>query len=385
MTPTSRIAALIVAAGSGTRAGGGLPKQYAPVAGKPMLRHSIERLLAHPAIAAVHVVIHPGHIVHYEAAAAGLNLAPPITGGAERADSVRAGLAAIAADAPDYVLVHDAARPFLSSAVLDRLIAALTPATGVVPVLPVADTVRRFTHGSWQEISRDGLLRIQTPQAFPYRLLADAMARAAQPTDEAAAWLAASHPLAYVEGEAALAKITSAAELRSAMQPATRTATGMGYDVHALMPAGQAHHIRLGGIDIPHDHKLHGHSDADVVLHAIVDALLGALAEGDIGSHFPPSDPQWKGANSSIFLEAARKKVEAREGVIEHLDITLICEHPKISPHREAIRTHIAQLLQLPLNRVSLKATTTEKLGFTGREEGIACHAIATLKLPEEA
>ena len=385
MTPASRIIALVVAAGSGTRAGGETPKQYAPVAGKPMLRHSIERLLAHPAIAGVRVVIHPGHLAHYEAATAGLDLPAPIPGGAERADSVRAGLAAIAADNPDYVLVHDAARPFLSAAVLDRLMAALNPATGVVPVLPVADTVRRFDNGSWQEISRDGLLRIQTPQAFPYRALADAMARIAQPTDEAAAWLAASHPLAYVEGEAALSKITSAAELRDVMQPATRTATGMGYDVHTLMPAGQAHHIRLGGVDIAHDHKLHGHSDADVVLHAIVDALLGALAEGDIGTYFPPSDPQWKGADSAIFLEAARRKVKARGGVIQHLDITLICEHPKISPHREAIRTHIATLLQLPLNRVSLKATTTERLGFTGREEGIACHAIATLTLPEDA
>ncbi len=379
--PAPQIAALIVAAGSGTRAGGATPKQYAPVRGKPMLRHSVEALLAHPSIASVQVIIHPGHRALYNEATAGLALPDPVLGGAERADSVRAGLAATDAD---YVLVHDAARPFLSAAVIDRLIAALNPTTGVIPALPVADTVRRFQNG-WQEVSRDGLLRIQTPQAFPRALLVDAMQRSAQPSDEAAAWLAANHPLAYVEGDAALDKITSAAELERAMQAATRTATGMGYDVHTLTPAGQSHHIRLGGVDIPHNHKLHGHSDADVVLHAIVDALLGALAEGDIGSHFPPSDPQWKGADSAIFLETARQRVEARGGNIQHLDITLICEAPKISPHRETIRTHIAALLQLPLPRVSLKATTTERLGFTGREEGIACHAIATLTLPESA
>jgi 2-C-methyl-D-erythritol 4-phosphate cytidylyltransferase/2-C-methyl-D-erythritol 2,4-cyclodiphosphate synthase len=379
------IYALIVAAGSGTRAGGAVPKQYAAVAGMPMLRHSAEALLAHPQVAGVQVVINPEHRAQYDAATLGLPLPEPVPGGAARADSVCAGLAALAGKNPDYVLVHDAARPFLSRAVLNRLLAALAPTLGVVPALPVADTVRRFDRGDWQEIPRDGLLRIQTPQAFPFDTLYGIARLAAAPaTDEAALWLAAGKKLLYVEGEERLNKITSAAELETAMGN-RRTAIGMGYDVHELMPAGQAHRIRLGGIDIPHDHKLHGHSDADVVLHAIVDALLGALAEGDIGMHFPPSDPQWKGADSAKFIDYTREKVAARGGVIEHVDVTVICEHPKIGPHREAMRAHIAELLQLPLPRISVKATTTEKLGFTGREEGVAAQAIATVTLPEAA
>lgn len=382
MAATPRIFALIVAAGSGVRAGGAVPKQYVPLRGRPMLCHSAEALMAHPAITGVTVVINPAHGDHYKAT--GLAL-PVIPGGESRADSVRAGLAAIASEQPDYVLVHDAARPFLSAAVIDRLLGALAPEIGVVPALPIVDTVRRLQNQHWLEVPRDGLLRIQTPQAFPYGKLAAAMAAAGEPTDEAAAWLAAGHQLAYVEGEARLAKITSAADLEEAMKPATRMAVGMGYDVHALTPAGQQHRIRLGGIDIAHNHKLHGHSDADVVLHAVVDALLGALADGDIGAHFPPSDPQWKGADSARFVEYTRQRVAARGGVISHLDITLICEHPKIGPHRDAMRAHIAGLLQLKLSQVSLKATTTERLGFTGREEGIACQAVATLQLPEEA
>lgn len=384
MSEMPRIFALVVAAGSGVRAGGALPKQYVPVAGKPMLCHSVEALLAHPAIAGVQVVMHPAHRALYDAALAGAtNLLPPVAGGASRADSVRAGLAALAVHRPAYVLVHDAARPHLSAAVIDRLLAALQADTGVVPALPVADTVRRLSHGAWTEVPREGLWRIQTPQAFAYAALVEAMAGAGEPTDEAAAWLAAGHKLAYVEGDARLHKITSAAELEGATMQATRTAIGMGFDVHELMPAGEKHKIRLGGIDIAHDHKLHGHSDADVVLHAIVDALFGALAEGDIGSHFPPSDPQWKGADSTMFLKAAYQRVQARGGRIQHVDVTIICEHPKVGPHREPMRAAIAALLELPLHYVSVKATTTEKLGFTGRSEGIACQAVATIQLPE--
>lgn len=379
MQPLPRIAALIVAAGSGTRAGGAVPKQYAAVAGRPMLAHALATLSAHPAITLVKVVIDPAHRALYDA----VSTEPPVAGGATRADSVRAGLAALAPLKPDYVLVHDAARPFLSPTMIDRLLAALEHHIGVVPALPVADTVRRYIDGQWQEVSREGLLRIQTPQAFPYAALVAAMDAAGNPTDEAAAWLAAGRKLAYVEGEAAASKITHPAELEQAMIPATRTAIGMGYDVHALMPAGEKHRIRLGGIDIAHDHKLHGHSDADVVLHALVDAILGALADGDIGMHFPPSDPQWKGADSNAFLSYAYQRVKARGGEVMHLDATIVCEHPKIGPHRDAMRTHIAALLGLPIERISIKATTTERLGFTGREEGIACHALATLSLPE--
>jgi 2-C-methyl-D-erythritol 4-phosphate cytidylyltransferase/2-C-methyl-D-erythritol 2,4-cyclodiphosphate synthase len=342
-------------------------------------------------------VIDPAHHAEYEEAVAGLSLLPPVEGGAERADSVRIGLASLEHKEPAYVLVHDAARPFISSQLITRLIAQLTPTTGAVPALPVADTVRRYmppyaspscelgnNAGQWQDVSRDGLMRIQTPQAFPYGKLVTAMAAVTHPTDEAAAWLEANGELAYVEGEVRANKITTPTDLEEAMaSTATRTAVGMGFDVHQLMPAGQKHVIRLGGIDIAHDHKLHGHSDADVVLHAIVDALLGALAAGDIGSHFPPSDPQWKGADSALFVKEALRLVNERQGRIAHLDVTVICEHPKIGPHRDAMRQSIAALLELPLERVSLKATTTEKLGFTGREEGIAAQAVATVMLPE--
>ena len=277
------------------------------------------------------------------------------------------------------------------AAVLNALIAKLTPGRAVIPALPVVDTVRRCNGETWEEVPRDGLMRIQTPQAFPFEALHEIYAAENlhhAPTDEAALWLAAGLPLDYVAGEEDLRKVTTATDIKLAETHGRlhrRTAVGMGYDVHALMPSGDKHSIRLGGIDIDHAHTLHGHSDADVVLHAIVDAILGALAEGDIGSHFPPSDARWKGADSAIFIEEARRRVDSRGAVIQHLDVTLICEAPKISPHRDAMRAAIAGMLELPLPRVSVKATTTEKLGFTGREEGIACQAVVTLTLPEEA
>jgi 2-C-methyl-D-erythritol 4-phosphate cytidylyltransferase/2-C-methyl-D-erythritol 2,4-cyclodiphosphate synthase len=424
MTTPPRIYALIVAAGNGSRAGGAVPKQYARVGGKALLRYSCEALAARPAIAGVQVVIHPSHAAHYAAATQGLRLLPPVMGGDERADSVRAGLAALAPHAPDYVMIHDAARPFLSQAMIAALIIALAPDEAVLPALAVADTVRRFEGGTWHEVSRKSLMRMQTPQVFPFAQLRElcdgahaarslspsmgvspdvANARQApstnartkesggvhvSPTDEAAVWLAAGGQLRYVEGDESLRKVTTPTDIAWAhayANSARRTAVGMGYDVHALMPSGSAGIIRLGGIDIAHAHKLHGHSDADVVLHAIVDALLGAIAAGDIGSFFPPSDARWKGANSQIFIEEARAQVAARGGDISHVDVTIICEAPKISPHREAVREAIAAMLQLPLARVSVKATTTETLGFTGREEGIACQAVATITLPAEA
>lgn len=380
MTEKPRIAAIIVAAGVGARAGGALPKQYQRLAGKPMLRHSVERLLAHPAIASVRVIINSQHADHYTAAVEGLSLAPPVFGGAERADSVRTGLAALAGEKPDIVLVHDAARPFISTAVIDRLLQAMEGENGAVPAVPVADTVRRHAQGQWETVRREGLLRIQTPQAFPYAMLVAAMENAGNVTDEAAAWLAAGHRLAYVEGEEQLNKMTTADDMRRASL--FRTATGSGFDVHQLMPAGGTQLIRLGGIDIAHDHKLHGHSDADVVLHALVDAILGALGEGDIGTHFPPSDERWKGADSKMFVAEAKRLVEARGGHIQHVDVTVICEAPKIGPHRDSMRAAMAEMLAVPLDYVSVKATTTEQLGFTGRKEGIAAQALATLSLP---
>ncbi len=355
-----------------------------------MLRHSVQALASHPAIAGVQVVIHPSHADDYTKAVDGMALLPVVHGGAERADSVRAGLAALAPHTPDYVLIHDAARPFLSHAIIDAIIQKLSPDHAVIPALAVVDTVRRLEGNGWSEVSRDGLFRVQTPQAFPFEALKNMAATNATTTDEAALWLAAGHQLVYVEGDENLRKVTTVADMawteeKIRLTCKVRSVVGMGYDVHALVPAGDAGVIRLGGIDIAHSHKLHGHSDADVVLHAVVDALLGALAEGDIGAHFPPSDARWKGADSKIFIEEARSRVAARGGVIQHLDITIIGERPKISPQRDAMRTAIAGMLRLPLNRVSVKATTSEKLGFTGREEGLACQAVATLTLPEDA
>jgi 2-C-methyl-D-erythritol 4-phosphate cytidylyltransferase/2-C-methyl-D-erythritol 2,4-cyclodiphosphate synthase len=446
MTQDARIFALIVAAGTGSRAGGGLPKQYQPIGGRAMLRYSLEALASHPRIAGVMVVVHAEHGDLYREASSGgkpsplggegldegmshlalsssrpltqpspargegslaaplsPKLLPPVVGGEQRSDSVAAGLEALAHYNPDYVLIHDAARPFLSHAMIDALIDALSPDIGVIPALAVADTVRRFDGASWQEVPREGLMRVQTPQAFAYDALRAVTSdkwqvtpdtpvtchpSPATPTDEAAIWLAAGFKLAYVAGDEGLRKVTTAEDIAWAnarASAARRVAVGMGYDVHALMPAGEKHTIRLGGIDIPNAHMLHGHSDADVVLHAVVDALLGAIAAGDIGSFFPPSDARWKGANSAIFIEEARAQVAARGGEISHLDVTIIGEQPKISPHREAMRAAIAGMLKLPITRVSIKATTTEKLGFTGREEGIACQAVATVSLPTEA
>ena len=390
MKENPRIFALIVAAGTGSRAGGSSPKQYQQLGGKPLLRYSLETFANHPAIAGVQVVIHPDHGAEYSIAAHGLTLLDPVHGGAERSDSVRAGLKALAMHQAEYVLIHDAARPFLSSAMIDEIIAHLTPHQAVIPALPVVDTLRRFDGEQWQEVAREGLVRVQTPQAFPFGKLLAIFNAAPETTatDDAALWLAAGGTLRYVVGDEELHKVTTQADIERAQKQIAstrRVAIGMGYDVHALMPAGEKQVIRLGGIDIANAHALHGHSDADVVLHAIVDALLGSVCEGDIGSHFSPGDARWKGADSAVFIEEARARVAAHGGIIQHLDITIIGEQPKISPQREAMRARIAELLQLPLARISVKATTTEKLGFTGREEGIACHALATVALPQEA
>lgn len=409
MNEAPRIYALIVAAGIGSRAGGNVPKQYARVAGKALLRHSVEAFLRHPSILGVQVVIHPSHETYYREAIAGLQLLPPIAGGAERADSVRAGLEALAPHEPGYVLIHDAARPFLSQQMISTIIEKLTPDIGVVPALAVADTLRRFDGANWEPVPRDKLLRIQTPQAFPFASLKNileggltppsasgltaAASGSASPThdssnskfltDDAATWLAAHKQLVYVEGSEELRKVTTAQDITWAeKQPSQRIAIGQGFDVHELMPAGEKHKMRLGGIDFPHDHKLHGHSDADVLLHAIVDALLGTIAAGDIGQHFNPKDEQWKGADSRQFLTHARDLVRAAGGIIQHIDSTVICEAPKIAPHRDNMREAIAQLLEISVQQVSVKATTTERLGFTGRGEGIAAQAIATVSLP---
>jgi len=378
--------ALLVAAGSGSRAGGGLPKQYRRLAGKPLLVHAIDGL-ERAGIGDVRVVIAAGQEALYREAIGGRPLPSPVAGGRERQDSVRGGLEAIAAEGgAGFVFIHDAARPFLPAAVVDRLQGGLAGADGAVPVLPVVDTLARANSTLGDSVGREGLVRVQTPQAFRFEAILAAHRHWSGPpaTDDAQVARAAGLRVATVPGDEALEKIThesdfARAEARLAANLTSRT--GLGFDVHAFAP-GEA--LWLGGIRIPHERGLKGHSDADVLLHAVTDALLGAIGAGDIGDHFPPGDPQWRGASSSLFVEHVRALIEARGGRIDHVDATLICEAPRIGPHREAIRASVAALLRLPIARVSVKATTTERLGFTGRGEGMAAQAIATVRLPEE-
>ncbi|KQT32470.1 2-C-methyl-D-erythritol 4-phosphate cytidylyltransferase [Sphingomonas sp. Leaf412] len=367
------IVAIIVAAGRGERSGAALPKQFAPLAGRAMIAWSHAALTAHPAIDSVVVVIAPGQEALLDAAVPG---ACWVHGGARRQDSVAAALDGVAAD---RVLVHDAARPFLPAAVIDRLLAALDTHDGAIPVLPVADTL---VSENGTIVPRAGLNRVQTPQAFRRDALARAHARwqGGEATDDAQMVRAAGGSVAMVEGDAMLEKVTYAADFATAAaRVAGETRSATGFDVHRLEAGDE---LWLGGVLIPHTHGLSGHSDADVALHAITDAVLGTIAAGDIGTHFPPSDPQWRGAESGQFLSHARSLVEAKGGRITFVDLTLMCEAPKIGPHRAAMQARIAELLGLSTDRVSVKATTTEKLGFTGRGEGIAAQAVATIVLP---
>ncbi|MBX9796415.1 bifunctional 2-C-methyl-D-erythritol 4-phosphate cytidylyltransferase/2-C-methyl-D-erythritol 2,4-cyclodiphosphate synthase [Sphingomonas sp.] len=377
-----RTVALIVAAGTGTRLGGTIPKQYAPLAGRPMIAHSLEALRRHPGIDDVLVAIGPGQEAMLAAAVGPVR---HITGGATRRESARAGLEALAAEGVSRVLIHDAARPFLPAAVIDRLLAALETHPGAIPALPVADTLARGDAALGDTVTRDGLWRVQTPQAFDFAAILDAHRRwphNEDATDDAQMLRRFGGAVALTKGDPMLDKVTypadiAAAEARHAAQLISRSATG--FDVHRL-EAGEE--LWLGGVLIPHDKGLSGHSDADVALHAITDALLGCTGEGDIGTHFPPSDPQWKGAASYKFLQHAAGLITAQGGIIDFVDLTLICEAPKIGPHREAMRARIAELLSLSPRQVSIKATTTERLGFTGRGEGIAAQACATVRLP---
>jgi 2-C-methyl-D-erythritol 4-phosphate cytidylyltransferase/2-C-methyl-D-erythritol 2,4-cyclodiphosphate synthase len=370
-----RTTALIVAAGQGERAGSEIAKQFRQFRGKPVLAHAIDALSQHPAIDEIHVVIGYDQEGLYRTAIGARAIDDPIIGGTTRQESVRNGLEALAAsNPPDRVLIHDAARPFTPVAVIDRLIDALETEIGAVPALPVVDSLAR-TNGS--TVDRTDFVTIQTPQAFRFEqiLTAHRSWDAATPaTDDAAIARSAGHHVALVEGDPALKKITFAEDFAMPFPAITRT--GLGYDVHAFEDGD---HVWLCGIQIPHSKSLAGHSDADVGLHALTDAILGALGDGDIGDHFPPSDPQWKGVASHRFLEHARDLVAGRGMAIHHVDLTLICEAPKIGPHRSAMRARIAEILAIPESSVSVKATTTEKLGFTGRGEGIAAQAIATI------
>ena len=378
-----RTSALIVAAGSGTRAGGDLPKQYAPIAGKAVLAHAIDALQAHEGIDEVRVVIGAGQEGPYANAVGGRALAAPVVGGATRRESVANGLAAIDCD---HVLIHDAARPFLPALVVDRLLAALEQAPAAVPVLPVADTLAETGESLGAAVARERLARVQTPQAFHTQAIRAAHAawdKTVEATDDAQIARAAGLTVRTVEGSPSLDKLTfpadfAAAEQRLAARMVSRTA--LGFDVHAFT---QGDHLWIGGVRIPHHRALAGHSDADVGLHALTDALLGTIGDGDIGTHFPPSDPKWRGAASHLFLTHARDRIAAKGGRIDHVDLTIICEEPKVGPHRDAIRARVAELLGLAEAKISIKATTTERLGFTGRREGIAAQALATVRLPE--
>ncbi len=377
-----RVTALIVAAGSGSRMGGDVPKQYRPLGGKPVLRHAVEAFQGHPRVDSVQVVIGAGQDSLASEALAGLHAEPFVMGGATRADSVRNGLEAIE---DGVVMVHDAARPFCPPQVINRLLDALEDHDGAAPVLAVPDTLARADLVLGEPIDRGGAVRVQTPQAFRREALMAAYAQwgGDEATDETSVARAAGLSVAAVEGDPALEKLTgpsdwARAEAMLAANLATRT--GMGFDVHAFAGNGP---VMLGGIAIAHPRGLAGHSDADVVLHAITDALLGAAGLGDIGEHFPPSDPQWKGASSDLFLAHAACLIRAAGGIIDHVDCTVIAEEPKVGPHRLAIRERIAAILAIETEGVSVKATTTEGLGFTGRREGIAAQAIATIRLPK--
>ncbi|MFZ4381496.1 MAG: bifunctional 2-C-methyl-D-erythritol 4-phosphate cytidylyltransferase/2-C-methyl-D-erythritol 2,4-cyclodiphosphate synthase [Sandarakinorhabdus sp.] len=381
-----RIHAIIVAAGSGIRAGGDVPKQYRSINGQPLLRHAVLGLLAHAAIGEVRVVINPECRALYEDAVAGLPLPEPVAGGATRQDSVLAGLEALASDPPDVVLVHDAARAFVPEAVIDALLAAFDdPAVdGACPALPQVDSLRRGADGRFSgSVDRTSLWRVQTPQAFRYpALLAAHRAAAAGATDEVAIALAAGLRVAITPGDERAFKVTEPADFAKAEAMTVYSSrAASGFDVHRFGPGD---HVWLCGVRVPHDAGLIGHSDADAGLHALTDALLGTIAAGDIGDHFPPSDERWRGAASDQFLAHAGSLVRARGGLIDHVDVTLICERPKIGPHREAMRVRIAEILGLAVERVSVKATTTEKLGFTGRQEGLAAQAMASVRLPEQ-
>ncbi|MBX3497186.1 MAG: bifunctional 2-C-methyl-D-erythritol 4-phosphate cytidylyltransferase/2-C-methyl-D-erythritol 2,4-cyclodiphosphate synthase [Parvibaculum sp.] len=377
------VVALIVAAGRGSRAGPGAPKQYRELGGVPVLRRTLAAFAAHPGIDGILTVIHGDDRAEYEAAAAGLpKLLPSCLGGATRQASVLAGLEALAERMPKMVLIHDGARPLVSADLISGCIEALDTHRGVLVALPVTDTLRRSVKGlAGPTVPRDALWRAQTPQGFRFDAILDAHRRMADQafTDDVEVATAAGVDVAMIEGDEDNIKITDAADLMRAARLLARggeARTGTGFDVHKFGPGD---HVWLCGVRVSHSAGLIGHSDADVGLHALTDAILGAIGAGDIGKHFPPEEMKWEGAASDIFLAHAGN-LAARAGArISNLDVTLICERPKIGPHTEAMRDRVAEILGLERERVSVKATTTEGLGFTGRNEGIAAQAVATL------
>lgn len=389
-------AAVIVAAGRGTRARGAgeLPKQYLPLAGTPVLGHSLRALTEHPQIGPIVVVYNLDDAALYAQTAAPYvgRLAPPVCGGATRQASVLAGLEALAALAPDHVLIHDAARPFLTARLVDALIAALAEHPGAIAAEPVSDTLKQAAVDGTiaRTVDRQGLWRAQTPQAFHFATILDVHRRAAIAghsdfTDDAGLAEWAGLPVKLVASGGQNMKLTTAEDVTLAERLlaqhslAFEPRNGTGFDVHRFAPGD---HVWLGGVKIPHTQRLEGHSDADVGLHALTDALLGAIGDGDIGQHFPPSDERWRGAASHIFLADAAARVRRLGGRISNVDITFLCEAPKIGPHRDDMRAAIGNILGIDACRVGVKATTMERLGFIGRGEGIAAMASATVLLP---
>lgn len=376
-----RVAAILVAAGSGSRFGSDTPKQFLRLAGKPVIRHAAEALAAHVAL------LQPvGEVEPIEEALTGLPHLLPVAGGTTRQESVLAGLEALRPAPPDIVLVHDAARPFIPAGTIPALVEALTRAAGAIPAVPVADTLKRVADGRIAAtVPRDGLYRAQTPQAFRYAslLCAHHAESATTATDDAALLEAVGQPVAIVPGSEDNIKLTYPEDLIRLERAMTRhlnPRVGTGFDVHILATGRR---LMLCGVAVPHEMGLAGHSDADVGIHALCDAIYGALAEGDIGRHFPPSEAAWRDADSARFLAHAAERISARGGLLANADVTLICERPKIAPHAAAMAARLAAILGVDASRISVKATTTEKLGFTGRGEGIAAQAVATVLLPD--
>ena len=390
----ARIAVIIVAAGRGHRFGGEMPKQYLEVHQQPLVRHAVQAFLDHPAIDLILPVIHPDDADILANALGGLDYLEPVAGGAARQDSVRNGLEGLASSAPDYVLVHDAARAMVAPALIDRVIEALQDTSGVIPGIAVVDTLKRADDDGiiTDTVSRDGLWRAQTPQGFKYAdlLAAHRSAIGQELTDDAAVMEASGYRVAVVLGDENNIKVTTpddlmrmeeimsddSAQAKPVRSPSFRI--GSGYDVHKLGPGD---HVTLCGVEITSERALIGHSDADVALHAVTDAVFGAIADGDIGSHFPPTDSQWRGASSDQFLAYACERMGERGFELSNIDLTIICEKPKIGPHRDAMRARLAEIAQIDVSCVSVKATTTERLGFTGRGEGIAAEAVIIIEI----
>lgn len=379
-------AALIVAAGRGHRLGGERPKQYMPLGGKAVLRHAVEAFTSHPKVDITQIVIHPDDRALYDEAVEGLGLPDPVAGGATRQESVRLGLEKLSAKTPESVLIHDAARPFIDAATIERVIDALAKERAAIAALPVVDTLKREASGRIAAtVGRNGLWRAQTPQGFRFPDILEAYRAAREDafTDDAAVAEAAGIPVSLVSGTEANFKVTTTEDFARAERMTSNASgllrVGQGFDLHRFGPGD---HVMICGVAVPHSKGIEAHSDGDVGLHALTDAILGAIGDGDIGTHFPPSDPKWRSVDSAVFLHEALTRLAQRGGRIHNLDVTLICEEPKITPHRKAMVARLAAITGLAENAISVKATTTEGLGFLGRKEAIAAQAVAMIALP---